>query len=87
MASILPRHLLDVVRDFINSFEGMGGWEVDEKLKYMTDVLEYKIQTDGYSCGFYYMCSLGEFADISELPNATYRTERSTLVKVYATYA
>jgi len=80
MGSGSPYHLLAVVRDSMNSFDGIGIWEVDAERNYMTDVLQYGIKTDGYSCGFF-MCSLGEFPDISELPDGTYRTEGTELTE------
>jgi len=56
-----------------------GDMGSENSLNSMTDVLRYVIQTDSYSCGFFFMCSLAEFADISEIPRETYRTTGSAL--------
>lgn len=76
-----PKHVLEVVREVLEGCDGGGKWDIESSKNFMTDSLQYRVQNDIFSCGFYVLCSLGEFAEKSSLPARTYRSSGAELTE------
>lgn len=62
------------MKDFLEGIPGLDLWKIEQDCNYMLDIQQFEAQRDDFSCGFYVLNSIFQFADITRnLPNQVYR--------------